>query len=87
MSGVYIEGPGSQPVIIHNVFMVCRCAGITLNTQVDGFVALNESQISTRGIDIINNKSIVFGNKIQKSHDDGISVICNSDQDAAAPLI
>ena len=87
MSGVYVEGPGSQPIIVHNVFMVCRAAGVTLNTQVDGFVALNESQICTRGIDIINNKSIVFGNKIQKSHDDGISVICNSDIDAACPLI
>lgn len=87
MSGVYVEGPGSQPIIVHNVFMVCRAAGVTLNTQVDGFVALNTSSTCTRGIDIINNKSILFGNKIAKSHDDGISVICNSDTDAACPLI
>ena len=86
MSGIYIQG-SCQPVILHNVFIVCRCAGITLNTNVDAFVALNESQISTRGIDILNNKSILFGNKIHKSHDDGISVICNSENEPASPLI
>lgn len=67
--------------------MVCRCAGITLNTLVDAFVALNEFQISSRGIDIFNNKSIVFGNRIQKSHEHGISVVSNSHTDYATPLI
>ena len=42
MSGIYIEGPNCMPTVLHNVFMVCQCAGITLNTKVEGFVALNE---------------------------------------------
>jgi hypothetical protein len=87
MSGFYIEGPGCLPVIIHNMFMMCRCVGITLSTQVEGFVALNECQITTRGVDILNNKSVLFANRIQKSHDDGISVVCNSENDIAAPTI
>lgn len=87
MSGFYIEGPGCLPVIIHNMFMMCRCVGITLSTQVEGFVALNDCQITTRGVDILNNKSVLFANRIQKSHDDGISVVCNSEHDVAAPTI
>ena len=87
--GFYIEGHGVQSIILHNLFMVCRCAGITLNTLVDAFVALNEFQISSRGIDIFNNKSILFGNRIQKSHEHGISVVCNSPVELykATPLI
>ena len=58
--------------------MMCRCAGILLNTQVDGFVALNESQMCITGIEIYNNKSLLIGNRVMKSDEDGIAVICNS---------
>mmetsp|Transcript_11521 Transcript_11521/g.19489 ORF Transcript_11521/g.19489 Transcript_11521/m.19489 type:complete len:135 (+) Transcript_11521:202-606(+) len=67
--------------------MLCKCPSIIINTRVDAFVALNEMQINDVGIKIINNKSIIFENTIQKSHDDGIKIICNSRTDPSCPLI
>lgn len=48
---------------------------------------MNEMQISHMAVEIINNKSIVFENTIQKCHEDGIRVTCNSEQMSACPLI
>lgn len=39
--GIYVEGP-VQPLIIHNVFMTCKCSAVVLGSRADGFVALNE---------------------------------------------
>ena len=36
---------------------------------------------------LLNNKSIVFENTIQKCHDDGIKIIGNSETQMAAPTI
>jgi hypothetical protein len=67
--------------------MVCKCPSIVISTRVDGFIALNEMQINDIGIVLLNNKSIVFENTIQKSHEDGIKIICNSRHHPACPLI
>jgi len=64
--------------VLHNVFMVCKCSAIVLNSHVDAFVALNELQINDTAIDITNNKSIVYGNKVQKSHANGIVIKCTA---------
>ena len=86
-TGLYIEGEGSQPVILHNVFMVCKCSSIIINTRVDALIAMNEMQINGVGIEILNNKSIVFENTIQKCHDDGIAVRGTSESHLAQPTI
>jgi len=46
-------------------------------------------QINDTAIEIINNNSIVFENTIQKSHNDGIKVICQPQRESekAYPLI
>ena len=48
---------------------------------------MNEMQINVLAIEILNNRSIIFENTIQKCHDDGIKVIGNSDTHTAAPII
>ena len=30
--GIFISGRGAAPFIVHNVFMVCKCPAISLNT-------------------------------------------------------
>lgn len=67
--------------------MVCKCSSIIINTQVEALVAMNEMQINHVAIELINNKSIVFENTIQKSHDDGIKIVCNNEMYSACPLI
>lgn len=58
--------------------MVCKCSAIVLNSHVDAFVALNELQINDIAIDIYNNNSILYGNRVQKSHMNGISLKCTA---------
>jgi hypothetical protein len=40
--GLYVQGQRSNPIILHNVFMVNKSPGIIINTAVDAFLALNE---------------------------------------------
>jgi hypothetical protein len=54
--------------------MVCRCPCIVLNSNVNAIVALNEMQINNVGVKTMNNKSLLFANKIQKCHYEGIVV-------------
>ena len=84
--GIYVDGP-AQPLIIHNVFMACKCSSVILGSQSDGFVALNEMQINNKAVELINNKAIVYGNKIQKCHRDAITILCDSDIHMCCPLI
>ena len=63
-AGLYIQGERSHPVVLHNVFMVCKCSSIIINTGVDAFIGMNEMQINDCAIEIINNDSIIFENTI-----------------------
>jgi hypothetical protein len=40
--GLYVQGVNSNPIILHNVFMVNKSPGIIINSYVDAFIALNE---------------------------------------------
>lgn len=84
--GIYVEG-AAQPLIIHNAFMACKCSGVILGSRADGFVALNEMQIDNTAVELINNKAIVYGNKIQKCHRDAIKISCNAEDLTCCPLI
>ena len=64
LAGLYLQGRKSQPVVVHNLFMLCKSPCIILNNYVDAFVALNEMQINDIAIEIINNHSIIFENMI-----------------------
>lgn len=86
-AGLYLQGEGSQPVVLHNVFLVCKCPAVYLETRVDALLALNEMQVNDVGVKLVNNKSVVFENTIQKSHDDGIKILCDSRSDPACPLV
>lgn len=44
--------------------MTCRSPCISLNNNVNAIVALNEMQITDIGIKLVNNSSIIYGNKI-----------------------
>lgn len=78
-AGLYLEATmPTVPFILHNVFMVCKCRAIVLNRHVNAFVALNELQINDVALDLTNNDSILFGNRIQKSHSNGITVRCTA---------
>ena len=59
-AGIYIQGAGSQPLILHNVFMVCKCPAVYLEEGVLAFVTLNEMQVNHKGIMLVNNSSMVF---------------------------
>lgn len=78
-TGLYLEAKqAARPFVLHNVFMVCKCSAIILNSHVDAFVALNELQINDTAIELTNNNSILYGNKVQKSHANGIAVKCTA---------
>jgi len=67
-----------------------KCAAVILSNMSDSFVALNEFQINDAAIEIINNKSLIYGNKIQKSNLTGIVVACtkpDADSVYSSPLI
>jgi len=75
-TGLYINGEGSNPLVLHNVFMVCKCPSIIIDTGVNAFVGMNEMQINDVALQIINNHSYIFENIIQKSIDNGIEIKC-----------
>ena len=78
-NSVYVQGEGSQPLIIKNVFMVCKGTTIIINSQADAFICLNQMQINETAIELVNNKSILYANTIQKSHHDGVKCVCTAD--------
>ena len=86
-AGLYIQGEKSHPVVLHNVFMVCKCSSIIVNTNVDAFIGMNEMQINDCAIEIINNDSIIFENTVQKSTDNGILILCDNPNTPCQPTI
>jgi uncharacterized protein YlzI (FlbEa/FlbD family) len=68
-TGLYIHGEGSNPLVLHNVFMVCKCPSIIIDSGVNAFVGMNEMQINDIALQLINNNSYIFENIIQKSID------------------
>lgn len=85
--GLYVQGLKSKPIILHNVFYVCKSTGIIINSLVDGFIGMNQMQICEVGIEIINNSSHVFENNIQKSHVEGMKIRCTDESFPANPII
>jgi hypothetical protein len=41
-TGLFIHGEGSNPLVLHNVFMVCKCPSIIIDSGVNAFVGMNE---------------------------------------------
>ena len=78
-NSVYVQGIGSKPLIVKNVFMVCKGKTIIINSRVDAFISLNQMQINESAIELINNRSVLYANTIQKSHHDGVKCVCDAD--------
>lgn len=86
-TGLFIHGEGSNPLVLHNVFMVCKCPSIIIDSGVNAFVGMNEMQINDIALQLINNNSYIFENIIQKSIDNGIEIKCIGNGSQCSPLI
>lgn len=75
-AGIYVQGKQSKPIVTHNLFQACKCPSIIINTSVDAFIGMNSMEINEFGIELLNNRSIVFENTIQKSLIEGIIIKC-----------
>ena len=86
-AGVYIQGEASRPQIQGNKIRFCRCSAIVTALDVDAYIVQNEIQICGVGIEIQNNKSKLFDNQIQKSHEYGIQIVGDDNRTRSMPLI
>lgn len=57
----------------------CHASAIKTSDDVDAFIIQNEMSINDIGIELQNNKSQLFENLIEKSHENGIKCISEGD--------
>jgi len=65
----------------------CRCSGIITYLDVDAWILSNELSIDDIGIEILNNKSIVLENIIEKAHEHGIRIVGDDKNTRCMPQI
>lgn len=86
--GLFVSGPKSKPVIIKNIFMICKQnASVVVGSEVEGFICQNEMQINDAGIELTDNSSLVIQNKIQKCHTEGIIIKSTDRRIRTQPLL
>ena len=76
-AGIYIQGEGCRPIIESNEILNCRSTGIKIDEHVDGDIRENKLHDNNDSIHILNNKSVVMNNDIDKSHGIGIKIECS----------
>jgi len=86
-AGIYAQGRASRPVFKGNKIKYCRCVGIITFLDVDASIVSNELIINDCGIEILNNKSRVIDNSIEKSHEDGIKIVGYDKNTRSTPYI
>lgn len=72
-AGLYIQGPNSAPVILHNVFMVCKSPSITRKD----FEKLNDKKHETAAIITTDQVDAFIALNEMQINDTGIQIINN----------
>jgi len=86
-AGIYMQGRASKPVIANNKIKYCRSVAITTNLDVDANIFGNEMAYNEGGIEILNNKSRVIDNIIEKAHDNGILIMGDNTATMCTPMV
>jgi len=86
-AGIYIQGRASKPVISNNKIKFCKATTICTNLDVDANIYNNQMSLNQQGIRIMNNKSRVIDNIVDKSHEDGIVVIGDDKSTKCTPFL
>lgn len=86
-AGIYVQGRAARPTIKGNKIRFCRSSAIITSLDVDAWILGNEMQINDIGIEILNNKSKVIENIIEKSHEIGIKIVGDSNCTRSMPSI
>lgn len=74
-AGIYIAGEGSTPFIEGNEIKNCKAVGIKISDHVLAEIRENILHDNNDGIELLNNKSKILANEIEKSHGHGILII------------
>lgn len=80
-------GDDTCPKIKKNVIKFCIAPAIKVGANSNGEVIDNHLVSNQVGVIIEDNKTVVRDNKIDKSHDDGVKVICNGKDNFCNPDI
>eukprot|EP00347_Sterkiella_histriomuscorum_P014217 403361723 len=86
-AGIYVQGKASRPTIKGNKIRFCRSSAIITYLDVDGWILGNEMSINDVGIEILNNKSKVIENIIEKSHELGMKIVGDDNNTRCMPNI
>lgn len=86
-AAIYIQGEDSCPNIEKNLIKLCLSPGIKIGMGVNANLYNNTLKSNTFGIIVIDSKSKLFQNKIEKCHENGIEVICSGNGKICNPDI
>ena len=85
--GIYIEGEGSAPMVEANEIRNCRSTGIKVDEHVDADIRENSFHDNNDSMHILNNKSMLINNEIEKSHGIGIILENTKKEAKCAPRL